>query len=106
MSSSNVVPFSLASGTADVDPDTAGNEALKGELSFYGYSIRESATVAAVATVILRDGLDDTGKIVAVIELAANASTQAWHGPQGIRINKGLFVDRVAGETEGAVYLS
>lgn len=86
----------LASGTADV--------AVRSKpCVLMGYSIRENAAVGAVATVIIRDGTDDTGAIVVVIELAADSSKEAWYGPQGKRMNKGIFVDRVAGTTEGAI---
>lgn len=68
-----------------------------------GFSIRESAAVAAVATVIIRDGIDNTGKILAVVELAADKSETKWFGPTGKRVNTGIWVDRVIGETEGAI---
>lgn len=97
MPSSNVTAHELATGTADVLVRT-------GLATLFGWSLAESAGVAAVATVIIRDGVDTAGKIVAVIELTANGSDTQELMPNGVRINTGIFVDRVAGETVGAIY--
>lgn len=87
----------VATGTADVQVVSRG-------CILRGFSIRESAGTPAVATVILRDGTAATDPIVAVIELAANGSVTEYFD-DGISISTGVYVDRVAGETEGAVYL-
>jgi hypothetical protein len=55
--------------------------------------------------VVIRDGDDATDDIVAVVEFAANGSGTQWFGPQGIPFSTGLFVDRVAGESEGVLYV-
>lgn len=89
----------VATGTADVAAVAAATN-----LRLLGFSFRESAVTAAVATIIIRNGNDATDPIVAEIELAANASVTQWFGPNGIASAGGVFVDRVAGETEGAVY--
>lgn len=68
-----------------------------------GWSLRETA--GAQATVYLRDGLDDTGAIVAAIELAPNESTRDSYFPGGLSYGAGLYVDVAAGAVEGAVYL-
>lgn len=97
--------YSLATGTAGVQAVGAPADKNKGTLVFLGCSIRESAGTAAVATVIIRNGTDNTGAILAVIELAANASAPPlWFGDGGVIANDGIYVDRVAGETQGAIY--
>lgn len=96
MGSSNVTPVEVPTGAGDVD-------AYTGPVNLYGWSFRESAGVAAVATIVLRDGA--AGEIIAVIELAADGDDHQWMGPQGIRCSNGITVDRVAGTTEGVVYI-
>lgn len=71
----------------------------------YGYSLRESAGTPAVATAFLRDGTGATDPVLVVLELAANGVETQWFGPQGIPINGGVYLDRVAGEVEGVLYI-
>ncbi len=87
----------LASGTADV-------QVFTGRTVLAGYSIREAATTAAAATVIIRDGTAASDPIVTVIELAANAS-ETTVVPGGVTCTDGVFVERVTGTTEGSVWL-
>lgn len=87
----------VASGTADV-------QAVSGATELHGYSIRESALVAAAATVILRDGTDATGVPLVYIELAADRSETRRLA--SIDVATGVFVDRVAGETELTIFTS
>ena len=89
----------IATGTADVQ----GFAATAG-LRLMGYSVRESAGSAAVAALNLRHGTTATDPLLAVSELAANGADNAWFGPQGINCPNGIFVDRVAGETELVLY--
>lgn len=98
MGFSNVIAEELSSGTGDVTVRDTGT-------NFYGYSIRENAGSPAAATVIVRNGTTNTDPIVAVIEIAADDDDDAWYGPQGIRCEDGLRVERSAGTTEGAVYV-
>lgn len=86
----------VATGTADV-------QGVTGKATLAGYSVRESAVTPAVATVILRNGTTATDPIVALIELAANAS-QTETLPS-IDCPGGVFVDRVVGETELSLYI-
>lgn len=88
--------IAVATGTVDV-------QGVSGGATLAGYSVRESATVAAAATVILRNGTTATDPIVALIELAANASTA--QSLPAIDCPGGVFVDRVAGETELVLYI-
>lgn len=99
MAAKRAVP--LATGTGDVQavPATRG-------LRYQGHSIRESGGVAAVATVILRHGTAATDPIVAVIELAADKHETVHVAGEGVTCPNGIFVDRVAGETEGAIYIT
>lgn len=87
----------LSSGTADVPIRTGSGRLL-------GWSIGESAGSAAVASLIIRDGVSASGAILAVIELAADASVTQSVGPAGIPFTDGLYVDRVTGSTQGAVW--
>lgn len=90
-------PIEVPSGAGDL-------QAYTGQGLFKGYSIRESAGAAGVATVILRDGTSTSGEIIAVIDLPADGYDWMWC-EGGILLKHGLFVDRVAGSTEGAVYI-
>ena len=72
----------------------------------YGYSFRESATVAAAATVALKK-TNASGDIVIVIEIAANGSeTQviATGEGSGLNFNDVIYIDVLAGEVEGALW--
>ena len=91
-------PIAVAAGTGDVQV-----RAKAGRL--HGYSARESATVPAAATFILRDGTSTAGEQLVVVEIAANASdTRSFDDP--IEFGTGLFLDRVAGETEVTVFVT
>lgn len=90
-------PFVLASGTGNV-------QAFTGSCKLLGWSLRESAGTAAVATVFIRDGTTTSGDIRAVIELNGDQSTTMWFGPEGVMCAAGIFVHRSAGSTEGVVY--
>jgi hypothetical protein len=89
----------VASTTADVQvTDRDGYLA--------GWSLRESSGTPAVATAILRDGTADTDPILAVVELAANASsTVALDHPLTIA-GDGVFLEVAAGEVEGSVWVA
>lgn len=68
-----------------------------------GWSIRETA--GAVAVVRFRDGLDATGPIRGVTSMAANGESQGPNMDEGIRFSTGLFMERVSGTYEGAVFV-
>lgn len=82
----------VVTGTGDV-------QGVSGKAVLVGWSVRESAAVEGVATVILRDGTAATDPAVGFIELAASKSETQWLA-QGVTCAGGVFVDRVAGETE------
>ncbi len=79
-------------------------QAFTGATELHGFSIRESAGTPAAAAVILRDGTSATDPPVAHIELVANGS-MSERLPL-IEIGTGIYVDRVAGETELVLYVS
>lgn len=92
------VAFTSASTTADVAVSSSQGVRL------LGWSIRESATTAAVATVILRNGDADSDQIVAQVELAGDTAETVSLMPQGVYCNQGIFVERAAGTTTVVVY--
>jgi hypothetical protein len=78
-------------------------EAATANLRIKGWSIRESAASAAVATVVIRhdaDGTCDGTAVVAFVELSANQSLQQDYGPDGEAIPNGLCVDVIAGTVD------
>ena len=87
----------VAAAPTGAQPTLVANE-LK------GYSFRET-TGNTTALIVLRDGADATGDIVVEIALQANESVRDWFGETGISVIDGLYVDRVSGSTEGAVWL-
>lgn len=95
---SMVVPKTLTGTTAD-------ESVLDVPCTLFGWSLRESAATAAVATVLIRNGTDATGDIVCPIELNGDESTTMWFGPHGIRMDTGIFFDRVAGTITGSVFV-
>lgn len=85
-------PNYIAAGAGDV-------YAVQYDCALKGWSIAES-TGAAGASFYLRDGIDATGPIVAIVKLAANESSREWFGLQGIQFKTGIFVDRLTGSSE------
>lgn len=92
---------------ADAAPllPTADTSVSRNAGTLFGYSVRETSGAAA-ATIVLRDGLDDTGELLAEIALPAGGSATVWLGPQGVAFVNGLHAQLVAGAVEGAVYLN
>lgn len=87
----------VASGTADV-------QAVNAACTLMGWSFGESAATASTAEIILRDGTDATGTIVAVISLNPDETVREVGPAAGIRIVTGVYVDRVSGTTVGSVW--
>ena len=84
MAQSDVVAKDIPAGSADV---TVNN----GKCSLFGWAFTAGATAT---TVIIRDGIAATDREIAKIPLAANAmSPPVWFGEQGIRMEKGIYVD-------------
>lgn len=78
-------------------------QAIAAPATVVGYSAREAAASAAVATVLIRNGTTASDPIVAMIELAADASQTATL--PAVDCPNGVFVDRVAGTTELVIYV-
>lgn len=96
----------MAGAVAIPTAGTTADEAVTASQGFLmGFSLRESAASAAVATALIRDGTTATDPIVVVLELNGDQSATMWFGPDGIRINSGIYLDRVAGTITGAVYV-
>jgi hypothetical protein len=71
---------------------------------FSGFTIRESAAIAAVATVRLRKG-SVSGLILENIELAANGSLTVTYGKDNWKESSdGVYVEVVAGTSEGTLF--
>lgn len=76
-----------------------------GQGRLVGWSLR--ATGGSV-TVVLRDSRTDSGDILAMVELAAEASETIWLGPGGVSFVEGLYVEALSddgGVLQGAVWL-
>ena len=72
---------------------------------FYGWSLHESAGTPAVASVLFKD-TDSSGSLLGALELAADTSDTVFF-PDGVVVPSGtLYIDKTAGSTEGAVYIS
>lgn len=90
----------VASGTDDAIVLSASRF-----LRLIGFSIGESGTPAATASVKFYNGQAATGEVVIPIcNLAATGFGTFWYGPDGIPCPDGLFLERVSGETEVVVY--
>lgn len=71
----------------------------------YGFTLRESAGAAAVATgKIINGATVAAGTVIAPFELAANESKTVWFGPPGINANNGLSIDHIAGTFDCELY--
>jgi hypothetical protein len=87
-----------------VASDTADVQAVNAACTLLGWSFGESAGTAAVAELILRDGTDATGTIVAVISLNPDETIRECAPNPGIKIATGVYVDRVGGTTQGSIW--
>lgn len=90
-----VVPVGTAQNAMTRPTSAAG--------ALMGFGLRE-VTGTDPAPLLLRDGGPD-GDVVVPITLASGEDAHAWFGPGGINLTEGLYVDVLAGEVDGAVYL-
>lgn len=84
-------------------------EAATNNLKLYGWTVRESAGTAAVATVILRHGVlsgsDCTaGAVIDFVELEANGDDRQTYAPLGLAVASGVCADVVAGTVDVNIY--
>lgn len=95
------IPAAAAALAADSDALVAAQSGLR----LMGYAIRESAGTPAVAAVDIMHGATGAGgTLVVPIELAANASGAVWFGPDGISVEGGVSIRRVAGTVDIVVF--
>lgn len=74
-------------------------------LVLMGYSVRESAAAAAVATVQIVHGATAAGGTAVVeVELAANESKTQWFGRDGIPVASGISLNVTAGTVDVDLY--
>jgi len=87
---------------ADVDAAVAATTGLR----LMGFSSRESAGSAAVAAFnIKHSATGGAGAQLVSVELAANASTTEWFGPQGLDCAaNGLSIEVVAGTVDCTLF--
>lgn len=100
-----VTPTALSpapASIADAPSDSLDLLAWSGPTRLLGWSFSEEA--GAAAKIILRDGNGTGARVIAVISLASGESNREWFGPDGIQVSTGIYVDRTAGTTLGAIY--
>lgn len=93
---SDAVAVAVASGTA-------GQLIQTGASTLFGWSLGENA--GAVAKAYIRDGVDTSGTIVAVIRFLANGSSVHSISPRGIRCKTGIYLDKTTTTIEGAIFV-
>lgn len=93
------IPRHAPSGTGNVELINRGTHLL-------GVNVGESAGTAAAATVVLHDGDSASDPELFRAEVAGDGAQTHWFGPQGIRFDNGVFLERVAGETVVTIYVA
>lgn len=68
-----------------------------------GWSVNEPAGAAAAA--LLHDGADTSGEIRGAWSVASKGNAFAWLGPQGVPIFNQLYLEIVAGQFTGVVWV-
>ena len=88
----------VPSGTGDVQAIQPNNF-----LRLCGWSVSEDA--GSTAQVVIRDGTSASGNpLVAPINCAPNGFGMWFTSGQGIPCSRGLFVDRISGQTTVVLY--
>lgn len=94
----------LCSAQDEKDEDVDAIVAATVGLRVVGYSARESAGTADVATFnIINGATGATGTEVAMVELAANESVREWLWP-GVDCRNGLSLEIVSGTASVCIY--
>ena len=79
--------------------------AARWNLKLWGFTVAETASSAAAAEVAIRHGTAATAPLLAArMNLDANGFDGWWFG-QGIDCPDGIFIDRIAGNTEVVLYI-
>lgn len=90
---------------ADIAADVDAAVAAATTLRLVGWSIKEDAATAAVATFRIIHGATVVGGTeVDTIELAPNESRSEWYLPGGIACPNGISIDRIAGTADVDLY--
>lgn len=76
--------------------------AAAADLRLLGLSCRETA--AAAAEFVIRNGTSASDPAVVFVKLASGESVREFFGEQGLKCPDGIFIDRIAGTFEVAVY--
>jgi hypothetical protein len=90
----------------DVPSGTADDNVFVGTCSITGWSFEEDAGTAAVASLVIRDSAatSTSAQALAYVQIGADQSVNmSYEHP--IRVNAGIFVDRVAGSNRGVIYI-
>lgn len=69
---------------------------------YRGFTLRETAGAAAIVR-IFDNPSEASGTLLDTIGLSANESAREWYGGDGIRAEKGIWFEVVAGAVEGSV---
>lgn len=91
-------------GARPVQVGTGGRAlAQAGAGRLVGWSLR---AVAGAVSVTLRDSRDESGDVLAVVELPAGTSASQWAGPGGVSFGEGVRVVATgAGTLEGTLWI-
>lgn len=86
---------------------SAGNASMlaapaQPNLRYYGFNVHETA--GQPATIIIHHSITNAGPALATITLAAHESLNDWPQEGGAASPNGIFVERVAGSAELAVF--
>jgi hypothetical protein len=93
--------FLSANTAVDLDAAVAANPGLY----LFGYNIRETKAIAAVATVrIVNGATGNAAGVVAQLELLADSEKTVMFGNHGIPCPLGLSIDVLAGEVTVILY--
>lgn len=101
------IPATIDADNGGITADTT-LEAATNNMRLLGWTARESAGTAAVATVILRHGVVSggscTGNVIAYIELAANGSDHENYAPLGLSAASGVCADVLSGTVDVNIF--
>lgn len=86
-----------------VPPAGANGMVAKGRYRLVGWSLQNNG--AAAATFIFYDGESATGNILGVINLAAQATDNAWFGDRGVACDIGIWSQSGGVALRGSLYV-
>lgn len=80
----------------------ANQVAVSGGCIFYGTSIMDEGN--GQVKVQVYDGVDDTGKHLAQVNINANGNDHYWFGPNGVKCDVGIYIKVYTGTPVGVVF--